>query len=469
VDPVRQAIEVDGRPLGGAQPLVHLALHKPAGVTATVADRHAAMTVIALVPPGLVPAGTRLYPVGRLDRGSEGLLLLTNDGAWADRVIHPRHGVEREYAVAVDRPLGPTALAALVAGVPLEEGLARAITIRRQRPAETARLAALLDPPPAPGLAWYRIVLGQGWKRQVRRMLAAVGAPVRRLVRVRIGAVGLDELAAGAVRLLDAREVARLGASPRGPAGAAHARVARVAPVSPYHPGAVTASRPLVIAVDGPASSGKSSVGAAVAARLGYRFLDTGLLYRAVTWLALRRGVNPADGPAVAALVPEVDLLPDDDRRLTRVFVDGREVATEIQTAAVERHVSEVARQPLVRATLLPRQRAYAAGGGIVLAGRDIGTVILPGADRKVWLDASTEARAARRAKERGHAPGSPAADRILADLRRRDATDTGRAAAPARPAPDAEIVVTDALDFEQTVEAVLAIVRGGARGEASR
>ncbi|MBP1704267.1 MAG: cytidylate kinase [Chloroflexi bacterium] len=232
----------------------------------------------------------------------------------------------------------------------------------------------------------------------------------------------------------------------------------------------MTDRHPLVIAIDGPASSGKSSVGAAVAARLGYRFLDTGLLYRAVTWLALQRAIDPADGPAVAALVAEVDLVPDDRGRLTRVFVDGREVATEIQTAAVERRVPEVARQPVVRAALLPRQRAYAEGGGIVLAGRDIGTVVLPAADRKIWLDASTEARAARRARERGHAPGSPAAERILADLRRRDATDTGRAAAPARPAPDASIVVTDSLDFEQTVEAVLAIVHAAApAGEGSR
>lgn len=221
----------------------------------------------------------------------------------------------------------------------------------------------------------------------------------------------------------------------------------------------MTGNLPLVIAIDGPASSGKSSVGAAVAARLGYQFLDTGLLYRALTWLALARGVDPCDGPAVAALVPKVSLEPDERGRLTRVFVDGREVATEIRTAAVERRVPDVARQPVVRATLLPRQRAYAAGGGIVLAGRDIGTVVLPGADRKVWLDASTEARAARRARERGHAPGSPAAARILADLRRRDATDTGRATAPARPAPDAAIVVTDALDLEGTVAAVLAVV----------
>ncbi|MBP1704268.1 MAG: pseudouridine synthase [Chloroflexi bacterium] len=219
-DPVQSVVAVDGRPVGPAQALVHLALHKPAGVTATVADRHAARTVLDLVPPGLVPPATRLYPVGRLDRDSEGLLLLTNDGPWADRVIHPRGGVEREYAVAVTRPLAREALDALAAGVRLEEGLARVISIRHQAATETVRLGELLDPLPAPGLAWYRLVLAQGWKRQVRRMLAAVGAPVARLVRVRIGTVRLDDLESGAVRELTTIEVERLAGSPsRVPAG----------------------------------------------------------------------------------------------------------------------------------------------------------------------------------------------------------------------------------------------------------
>lgn len=213
VDPERSVVAVDGRPAGAPQAPVHLALHKPAGVTATVADRHAVRTVLDLVPPGLVPPGTRLYPVGRLDRESEGLLLLTNDGPWADRVMHPRHGVEREYAVAVGRPLPAAAVEALAAGIPLDEGLARALTVRPQVRSETARLAALLAPPPAPGLAWYRLILAQGWKRQVRRMLAAVGIPVLRLVRVRIGTVRLDGLETGSVRALSAAEVGRLVAS----------------------------------------------------------------------------------------------------------------------------------------------------------------------------------------------------------------------------------------------------------------
>lgn len=208
VDADTSEIVVDGRPIAtGARTAVHLALHKPAGVTSTVRDRHAARTVVDLVPTALTPAGTRLFPVGRLDRDSEGLLLLTNDGPWADRVLHPRHGVEREYAVALGGPLEPAQLAALRAGVRLDEGIARLLGLRRATSAERRRLEALLDPAPDPDHVWYVAVLGQGWKRQLRRMFGAVGTPVRRLVRTRIGTVRIDGLAAGSVRRLDPAEV----------------------------------------------------------------------------------------------------------------------------------------------------------------------------------------------------------------------------------------------------------------------
>lgn len=226
-DPARQVIAVDGRPIGAAAaPAVHLAVHKPVGVTSTSADRHAARTVLDLVPPGLVPPGTRLYPVGRLDRDSEGLLLLTNDGSWTERVLHPRHGVEREYAVALAAPLDAPRRTALAEGIALEEGVARLVALRPATRTETALLAALLDPPPARGLAWYRVVLAHGWKRQVRRMLAAVGAPVVRLVRVRVGTLRLD-LPAGQARRLTPAEVRRLGAprpAGRGPVSSGPAR-----------------------------------------------------------------------------------------------------------------------------------------------------------------------------------------------------------------------------------------------------
>jgi len=213
VDPESQEIEVDGRPVGraDARPL-YLALHKPMGVTSTVRDRHAETTVVDLVPPDIA-RGARLYPVGRLDQDSEGLILLTNDGDWAEHVLHPRYGVEREYAVALVRPLVQAQAEALERGIELAEGTATLRGLRGQTNTEDRRLAEILEPPPDPRLTWIRVTIEQGWKRQLRRMFAEVGAPVRRLVRVRIGALRLEDMAAGEVRRLTPAEVRRL--SPR--------------------------------------------------------------------------------------------------------------------------------------------------------------------------------------------------------------------------------------------------------------
>jgi len=212
VDPAKARIEVDGFPVGIGAARAYVALHKPAGVTSTTRDRHAETTVLDLLPTALVPDGTRLYPVGRLDQDSEGLILLTNDGEWADRVLHPRFGVQREYAVALAVPLDHEQARALRDGVRLEEGLATFdAPLRPATALETRNLVSLLRPAPAPELTWYRAVLAQGWKRQLRRMFGGIGAPIERLVRVRIGAVRLDGLVSGRARLLKAPEVRVLG------------------------------------------------------------------------------------------------------------------------------------------------------------------------------------------------------------------------------------------------------------------
>ncbi len=234
-------------------------------------------------------------------------------------------------------------------------------------------------------------------------------------------------------------------------------------PGSASEPPAERAGQPgpgLVVALDGPASSGKSTVGEAAARALGYRFCDTGLLYRALAWLALERGVALDDDAALVALVPEIELADDGAGRFARVAVGGRDVTALVRDERVDRVVSDVARRPAVRAALLERQRALAAGGRIIMAGRDIGTVVLPDADLKLYLDASPEERARRRAAERGLAPDSEAGAAILAELRRRDAIDRGRAVAPLRAAPDATVLATDGRRFEETVAAVVAAIR---------
>lgn len=219
-------------------------------------------------------------------------------------------------------------------------------------------------------------------------------------------------------------------------------------------------SRRLVVALDGPGSSGKSTVGAAVAERLGLRFFDTGLLYRAATWLARERGVSPEDTDALAAMVPDLAIEPDEAGRLARVVVDGADVSDVVRTPEVDDAVSAYAAVPELRHALLERQRTIArANRGIVMAGRDIGTVVLPDADVKVFLDASVEERARRRADERGLAPDDPERAEILEALRRRDGVDAGRAVAPLRRPEDAVVVRTDGNTLEETVAAVAAAI----------
>ncbi|CAN5749715.1 hypothetical protein BH24CHL8_BH24CHL8_07290 [soil metagenome] len=447
VDPATARITVDGRVVGARSPLVYLALNKPPGVTSTVADRHADTTVLELVPPDVRRGHGRIYPVGRLDRDSEGLLLLTNDGAWAQRLLHPKHEVEREYAIGVSHELDPRQEDVLAEGVELEEGTARLTGLRRATEIETRRLQALMGHA-GEQLVWYRAVLRQGWRRQLRRMFTAAGMPVQRLIRVRVGTLRLDDLPLGHVRELSAAERGRLVAEQ--PASAA----------SPGRGG-------LVVSLDGPGSSGKSSVGAGAALVLGYRFCDTGVLYRTLTWLALERGVDPDDAEGLESLTPELGLAPDTAGRLRRIRVDGRDVTEALHSAAVDEHVSRVAQHAAVRSALLPVQRALAAAGRIIMAGRDVGTVVLPEADLKLFIDVSLQERARRRAAERGLEPEGPAAASVEADLARRDEVDSTRRTAPLRRPAGAVIIRSDGNTLQQTIEAVVEAVQAAEEGRA--
>lgn len=457
VSPQTDRLAVDGRAVGARPRQVHLALHKPAGVTSTVADRHADRTVIDLIPRELRDQAGRIYPVGRLDRDSEGLLLLTNDGDWAQRVLHPSHGVEREYATGVRDPLVAEQVAELLRGVTLEEGVARVVSIRPQTDTETRRLVAAVGGRtyPTDQLSWYRVVLTQGWKRQVRRMFAEVGSSVERLVRVRIGAVRLGELPPGEIRDLTAQERDRLGSeSPGGRATRSSDRGDR--------PRGAT-RRPLVVTIDGPGSSGKSSVGAGAAARLGYRFCDTGVLYRGLAWLAADQGIEPDDVAGLVDLIPALELVDDGSGRISRLLVRGTDVTDSLHAAAVDRIVSAVARVPEVRGALLRVQRDISranAHTGIILAGRDVGSVVLPDADLKLYLEVSLDERARRRAGQRGFKPGSAGARQVRDDLLQRDAVDTSRVAAPLVVPDGAVIVDTNGRSLDHTISQVVAMIR---------
>ena len=227
------------------------------------------------------------------------------------------------------------------------------------------------------------------------------------------------------------------------------------------------ARQSLVVALDGPSSSGKSTVGAEAARQLRYRFCDTGLLYRAVTWLALQRGIEPAAIERLVPLAAEVSLVGDARGRMRHVEADGRDVTTEVRSAEVDRAVSDYSKVAELRTALVARQRAMAADGGIIMAGRDIGTVILPDAPVKIYLNASPEERARRRAVQR-RTTGEAEAAQILQELRSRDEIDSSRDTAPLRTAPDAIVIHTDGTTFEETVRSVVRTIRaaeGRARG----
>ncbi len=213
----------------------------------------------------------------------------------------------------------------------------------------------------------------------------------------------------------------------------------------------------MIIAIDGPSGAGKGTVAREVAARLGYRHIDTGAMYRALAWKALHDGLSLDDEDVMTGLAERASLEFEDGR----MVIDGADVAAFIRTAEIDRAVSRVARLPRVRAELVRRQRAYASGGGLVMEGRDIGTVVFPDADLKVYLDASPEERARRRANDPAHAAGQSL---LLADvavaLATRDQADRTRAASPLAIAPDAVVIDTTAMPIAEAVERVIAIVR---------
>lgn len=237
--------------------------------------------------------------------------------------------------------------------------------------------------------------------------------------------------------------------------------------------------RALTIAIDGPAAGGKGTIAKHLARRLGYRLIDTGAMYRAVAWAALQEGIDLNDGEALGALAARLafTFLPDPDNpeRPYRLLVNGTDVTTAIREPAVERASSVVAQYPQVRRVLAQQQRRLAEGGGVVMEGRDITTVVLPDADLKLFITATLTERAHRRYAQyvaQGHVPEGSEAQalaRTLNELWQRDRRDTTRETAPMRIAVDSIVVDTTGLTVEETVEALWRLVQSRQAAQASK
>lgn len=495
VDVDRDHIEVDGMPVKLNQGAVYLMLYKPTGYLTTMSDPQERPCVAELVPRDRFPG---LFPVGRLDRDTTGLLLFTTDGDLSQDLLHPSKHVYKTYQALVDGHLTDRDLEPLRRGIELDDGLCQPAICR----VINAREAEAVAPQGVkPGTAAVEVIIREGRKNQVKRMLSKIHHPVIRLHRCNFAGLELKDVAKGSWRELTDREVQilksggippkqasakRNGGKPQdtpasrtrhhGSHGSAPKRntyrerytgwATRRAPAPANHTSTSTIERKhcMIVAIDGPAGSGKSTIAKEIARQLGFNKLDTGAMYRAVTFAALDRGIDLDDEAAIDALAEQIEIrFTNGTGEDTRLTIDGQDASAAIRTPQVDANVSKVSAYPGVRAAMLIHQRRAAEDRDIVAEGRDIGTVVFPNAQVKVFLTADPRERARRRVLQRHQNDAQPLTteqleaevDETLDALKQRDKLDSSREVAPLVPAEDAVHVDSTAHTIDEVVRII--------------
>lgn len=495
VDVDRDHIEVDGMPVKLNQGAVYLMLYKPTGYLTTMSDPQERPCVADLVPRDRFPG---LFPVGRLDRDTTGLLLFTTDGDLSQDLLHPSKHVYKTYQALVDGSLTDRDLDPLRRGIELDDGLCQPAICR----IITAREAEAVAPQGVkPGTTAVEVIIREGRKNQVKRMLSKIHHPVIRLHRCNFAGLELEGVAKGSWRELTDREVQilksggippkqasskRNGGKPQdtpasrtrhhGSHGSAPKRntyrerytgqATRRAPTPANHTSTSPIERKhcMIVAIDGPAGSGKSTIAKEIARQLGFNKLDTGAMYRAVTFAALDRGIDLDDEAAIDALAEQIEIrFTNGTGEDTRLTIDGQDASAAIRTPQVDANVSKVSAYPGVRAAMLIHQRRAAEDRDIVAEGRDIGTVVFPNAQVKVFLTADPRERARRRVLQRHQNDAQPLStaqleaevDETLDALKQRDKLDSSREVAPLVPAEDAVHVDSTAHTIDEVVSII--------------
>lgn len=494
VDVDRDHIEVDGMPVKLNQGAVYLMLYKPTGYLTTMSDPQERPCVADLVPRDRFPG---LFPVGRLDRDTTGLLLFTTDGDLSQDLLHPSKHVYKTYQALVDGQLTDRDLEPLRRGIELDDGLCQPAICR----VINAREAEAVAPQGVkPGTTAVEVIIREGRKNQVKRMLSKIHHPVIRLHRCNFAGLELKDVAKGSWRELTDREVQILkaggippkqAASKRGTAPATNTasrtrhhgshgsapkrntyrerytgQATRRTPTPANHTSTSTTERKhcMIVAIDGPAGSGKSTIAKEIARQLGFNKLDTGAMYRAVTFAALDRGIDLNDEAAIDALAEQIEIrFTNGTGEDTRLTIDDQDASAAIRTPQVDANVSKVSAYPGVRAAMLIHQRRAAEDRDIVAEGRDIGTVVFPNAQVKVFLTADPRERARRRVLQRHQNDAQPLTteqletevDETLDALKQRDKLDSSREVAPLVPAEDAVHVDSTAHTIDEVVSII--------------